>query len=71
MSERRTLPCFVVFENDGPEVAFFDEYAAQNEVASRKLEKKIDAQGNAPDGRFVYVHVHEIQIIDRRKERDE
>ena len=67
MSGQRTLPCFIVFESELPAIAYFDEYAAENEVARRKGEKKLDESGFTPSGLFIDIRVREIPLVDRRK----
>ena len=69
MSERRTIPCYIIFENDMAVLAFFDMAQAEAEICLRKAEKHTNAENKLPDGTFYYIHIHEVPLVDRRKPR--
>ena len=63
---KRTLPCYIVFQNDAPEMAFFDLAEANLEVFRRQEALHLVKDHN-PEGVFIYIHVQEVRLVDRRK----
>ncbi len=68
MEKLKMIPCYVVFENEVPEIAFFDKTVAEGEVCSRKATKHI-TEDHLPDGTFYTIRVVEVPLVDRRKSR--
>ena len=66
MSEQKVMPCFVVFENDAPVRAFFDDCAAQTFKYERRRELG-EPESDKDSYKTVFVHIHEIPLVDRRK----